>query len=96
MSAQTYTGDVAVGGRADVRELPGLTIAKLAVPDKYLKATRDNAPETNSEAKFRNLRGKFGTDPATGRRRGLRTAMREDADSFAHRPNEFFGNFSDN
>ncbi|WP_084958185.1 MBL fold metallo-hydrolase [Thermoactinospora rubra] len=27
----TYTGDVRVGGPADVRELPGLTIAKLAV-----------------------------------------------------------------
>ncbi|MFI6603114.1 MBL fold metallo-hydrolase [Nonomuraea sp. NPDC050536] len=27
----TYTGDVQVGGPADVRELPGLTIAKLAV-----------------------------------------------------------------
>ncbi|MFI6453439.1 MBL fold metallo-hydrolase [Streptosporangium amethystogenes] len=27
----TYTGDVRVGGPADLRELPGLTIAKLAV-----------------------------------------------------------------
>jgi len=27
----TYTGDVTVGGPADLRELPGLTIAKLAV-----------------------------------------------------------------
>lgn len=27
----SYTGDVEVGGRADVRELPGLTIKKLAV-----------------------------------------------------------------
>ncbi len=27
----TYTGHVSVGGRADVRELPGLTISKLAV-----------------------------------------------------------------
>ncbi|MFI6315893.1 MBL fold metallo-hydrolase [Nonomuraea sp. NPDC050556] len=27
----TYTGDVQVGGPADVRELPGLTISKLAV-----------------------------------------------------------------
>ncbi|SEG64662.1 Glyoxylase, beta-lactamase superfamily II [Thermomonospora echinospora] len=27
----SYTGDVQVGGRADVRELPGLTIAKVAV-----------------------------------------------------------------
>jgi len=28
-----YTGDVAVGGPADVRELPGLTISKLAVSE---------------------------------------------------------------
>ena len=28
-----YTGDVAVGGPADVRELPGLSISKLAVSD---------------------------------------------------------------
>ncbi|TFV53475.1 MBL fold metallo-hydrolase [Geodermatophilus sp. DF01-2] len=28
-----YTGDVAVGGSADVRELPGLTISKLAVSE---------------------------------------------------------------
>jgi hypothetical protein len=27
----TYTGDVEVGGPADVRELPGLTISKIAV-----------------------------------------------------------------
>jgi glyoxylase-like metal-dependent hydrolase (beta-lactamase superfamily II) len=33
MGASTYTGDVAVGGPADVRELPGLTITKLAVSD---------------------------------------------------------------
>src|SRR6185312_11144117 len=29
----TYTGDVEVGGPADVRELPGLTISKLAVSE---------------------------------------------------------------
>src|SRR4051794_26609905 len=33
MGASTYTGEVAVGGPADVRELPGLTIRKLAVSD---------------------------------------------------------------
>jgi glyoxylase-like metal-dependent hydrolase (beta-lactamase superfamily II) len=33
MSASTYTGDVEVGGPPDVRELPGLTIAKLAVSE---------------------------------------------------------------
>ena len=57
-----------------------LTIAKLALPDKLLKANSDNAPETNSELKFRirdGMRESFGIDPATGRRRGLRTAIRE-------------------
>jgi NADPH-dependent stearoyl-CoA 9-desaturase len=57
-----------------------LTIAKLALPDKLLKATSDDAPETNSELKFRlrdGMRESFGVDPATGRRRGLRTAIRE-------------------
>ena len=33
MSASPYTGDVEVGGPPDVRELPGLTITKLAVSD---------------------------------------------------------------
>jgi fatty acid desaturase len=57
-----------------------LTIAKLALPNKLLKATSDNAPETNSELKFRvrdGVRESFGIDPATGKRRGLRTAIRE-------------------
>jgi glyoxylase-like metal-dependent hydrolase (beta-lactamase superfamily II) len=31
--SETYTGDVEVGGPADVRELPGLTISKLAVSE---------------------------------------------------------------
>ena len=30
----TYTGDVTVGGRPDVRELPGLTITKVAVDEQ--------------------------------------------------------------
>ena len=33
MSGQGYTGQVTVGGPADTRELPGLTITKLAVGD---------------------------------------------------------------
>jgi fatty acid desaturase len=56
-----------------------VTIAKLALPDKYLKATSDDAPETNSERRFARagrLRNAY-VDPATGRRRGLRTAIRE-------------------
>ncbi|MCF6390393.1 acyl-CoA desaturase [Mycobacterium sp. MBM] len=56
------------------------TIAKLALPNRFLKATADDAPETNSELKFRirgGVRETFGVDPRTGRRRGLRTALRE-------------------
>jgi glyoxylase-like metal-dependent hydrolase (beta-lactamase superfamily II) len=33
MGSGSYTGDVEVGGPADVRELPGLTISKLAVSE---------------------------------------------------------------
>ncbi len=41
----SYTGDVQVGGPADVRELPGLTITKLAVSDMANNAylLRDSA-----------------------------------------------------
>ncbi|MGV0736131.1 fatty acid desaturase family protein [Mycobacterium syngnathidarum] len=56
------------------------TILKLALPDKLLKATSDDAPETHSELRFRvreGMRESFGVDPRTGRRRGLRTALRE-------------------
>ena len=52
------------------------TILKLAVPDKYLRADTDDAPETHSEAKFRGLEGPAG-EPRPGQRRGLRTAIRE-------------------
>jgi linoleoyl-CoA desaturase len=52
------------------------TIAKLSLPDKYLRATADNAPETRSESMFAELGPGFaGTDPSTGRRRGLKTAI---------------------
>ncbi len=56
------------------------TIAKLAVPNALLKATSDDAPETASELRFAMREGManhFGVDPATGKRRGLRTALRE-------------------
>jgi fatty acid desaturase len=56
------------------------TILKLSVPNKFLAATSDDAPETNSELKFRiraGIRESFGVDPATGKRRGLRTALHE-------------------
>jgi NADPH-dependent stearoyl-CoA 9-desaturase len=52
------------------------TLAKLSLPDKYLRDTSDNAPETRSERMFADLEPGFtGTDPATGRRRGLKTAI---------------------
>jgi linoleoyl-CoA desaturase len=54
------------------------TIAKLSLPDKFLRATADNAPETRSERMFTELESDFaGQDSATGRRRGLRTAIAE-------------------
>jgi fatty acid desaturase len=56
------------------------TILKLSLPNKLLEASTDDAPETNSELKFRiraGVRDSFGIDPDTGRRRGLRTALRE-------------------
>ncbi|MDG3008783.1 fatty acid desaturase [Rhodococcus sp. D2-41] len=61
------------------------TIYKLALPNEMLSATADDAPETSSERKFRSaagtgrtaLREAIAVDPTTGRRRGLRTALRE-------------------
>jgi linoleoyl-CoA desaturase len=43
------------------------TIAKLSLPDKYLRDTRDNAPETRSERMFDDL--------APEQRRGLKSAI---------------------
>ena len=52
------------------------TIAKLSLPNKYLRATADDAPETHSERMFTELPPAFDAmDPATGRRRGLKTAI---------------------
>ncbi len=52
------------------------TLAKLSLPDRYLTATADDAPETRSERMFAALESGPGhTDPATGRRRGLKTAI---------------------
>src|ERR1700742_198440 len=56
------------------------TILKLSLPNKLLEASADDSPETHSELKFRirgGVRDSFGIDPDTGRRRGLRTALRE-------------------
>ena len=52
------------------------TIAKLSLPDRYLRATVDDAPETRSERMFTELEPGFaGTDLATGRHQGLKTAI---------------------
>ncbi|MET7769731.1 fatty acid desaturase [Nocardia sp. NPDC005366] len=50
------------------------TIAKLALPNKYLRHTADDAPETASERKFGGETAPT-FDPVTGQRRGLRTAL---------------------
>ncbi len=60
------------------------TIHKLALPDRYLRRTADDAPETSSERKFTDLlhwsdipaTGAV-VDPDTGLRRGLRSALAE-------------------
>src|SRR3954449_13176099 len=44
----TYTGDVEVGGAADVRELPGLTISKIAVSEMANNAYLLRDPETGA------------------------------------------------
>jgi NADPH-dependent stearoyl-CoA 9-desaturase len=52
------------------------TIAKLSLPDRYLRDTADDAPETRSERMFSDLGPEFGVaDPTTGRRRGLKSAI---------------------
>lgn len=52
------------------------TILKLSLPNKYLRHTADDAPETASERKF-NGQAVTTIDPVTGKRRGLRTAIAE-------------------
>ncbi|OBF44730.1 fatty acid desaturase [Mycobacterium sp. 852002-50816_SCH5313054-b] len=57
--------------------LTSRTICKLALPDRFLFATSDDAPETASEHKFRNVT-KRSHDSSVGnhvRRRGLATAI---------------------
>ncbi|TSD97332.1 fatty acid desaturase [Skermania sp. ID1734] len=51
------------------------TILKLSLPNKYLKATSDDAPETASERKFGGDTTAI-IDPVTGRRRGLLSKLR--------------------
>jgi LmbE family N-acetylglucosaminyl deacetylase len=60
---------------ADVLDHP-----QALTPEQLLEANADDAPETHSELKFRiraGVRESFGIDPDTGRRDGLRTALRE-------------------
>ena len=59
------------------------TIHKLALPDRFLKATADDAPETSSERKFDRWRPEAPavvTEASTGRHRGLLTALRVHAE----------------
>ncbi|WP_078310530.1 MULTISPECIES: fatty acid desaturase [unclassified Mycobacterium] len=53
------------------------TIAKLSLPDKYLRDTPDDAPETRSERMFAELGPDLaGGRVSTDRRQGLKTAIR--------------------
>ncbi|WP_062984246.1 fatty acid desaturase family protein [Nocardia anaemiae] len=60
------------------------TILKLALPNKYLRATPDDAPETASERKFDGATMPS-FDPVSGKRRGLRTALQDGRRRFARR-----------
>ncbi|MGY1899719.1 fatty acid desaturase family protein [Nocardia gipuzkoensis] len=60
------------------------TILKLALPNKYLRATADDAPETASERRFGGSTTAT-VDPVTGRRRGLRTALAQGRRRLARR-----------
>jgi fatty acid desaturase len=55
------------------------TIAKLALPDRFLTATSDDAPETASESKFRSRPARYiaGEGRVGPRRRGLATAIED-------------------
>ncbi|MET0472994.1 MAG: acyl-CoA desaturase, partial [Mycobacterium sp.] len=52
------------------------TVCKLALPDRFLTATSDDAPETASEKKF-GSRAEDRPPVVSGGRRGLSTAIRE-------------------
>ena len=55
------------------------TISKLALPDRFLTASSDDAPETASENKFRNVDAAYVSGEGKGdtRRPGLLTAIRD-------------------
>ncbi|GAB2628297.1 acyl-CoA desaturase [Prescottella soli] len=60
------------------------TIHKLALPDRFLKRTSDDAPETSSEHKFQlsgsRIAEALRIDAETGQRRGLLSALRAHAE----------------
>jgi fatty acid desaturase len=64
------------------------TIVKLALPDRFLAASSDDAPETASEEKFRSvaeLPGRAGVGNTVAHRRGLATAIRNRNNRFNRR-----------
>ncbi|MFZ2529158.1 MAG: acyl-CoA desaturase [Rhodococcus sp. (in: high G+C Gram-positive bacteria)] len=63
--------------------LASRTVHKLALPDRFLRAGADDAPETSSERKFSPTRisAALTVDPVTGGRRGLLTALRAHAEA---------------
>jgi fatty acid desaturase len=84
------------GSLAKQYSLAFRTIHKLALPDRFLRRTADDAPETSSERKFAGISlpsvrswadaghwteehtpDWLRTDPVTGKRRGLRSALAE-------------------
>lgn len=65
------------------------TILKLSLPNKYLRATADDAPETASERRF-DGKTTAAVDPVTGHRRGLRTALAEQRRRFTRRTRAVF------
>jgi len=60
------------------------TILKLSLPNKYLRHTTDDAPETASERRFHGDTAPT-YDPVTGKRHGLRTALAQQGRRFARR-----------
>ncbi|WP_430333521.1 fatty acid desaturase family protein [Rhodococcus sp. ACT016] len=65
------------------------TIHKLALPDRFLRRTSDDAPETSSEHKFRlsgsRIAEALRIDAETGRRSGLMSALRAHAEARVER-----------
>lgn len=57
------------------------TIYKLSLPDRLLRRSSDDAPETSSERRFHGdgstVVDRVRFDPVTGRKRGLRSALQE-------------------